>query len=385
MRMEINSLAKSLLRYSVVFLALGGVATLTFGQQFMPTVDIPSQTEKAEEANEAEEADSAFSDAIERAIPDTGNKTIDETMETFSDAVGDMAESLIRHLPQIFLSFIGLIFTAIAASAVQRIVKRILDQINFRRSLRDLFAQLVYTAVWFIGVLIACGILFPGFGIGELVATAGLLTIAIGFAFQDIFENFFAGILILWRFPFEVGDYIEIESENIEGCVEDILIRMTLIRLTTGELVTVPNATVYKSPIRILTNQKTRRITFTCGVAYGEDVGEAREVIRKAVSGCETVNKDKPIQIFLTEFGASSMDFEVTWWSGAKPVEKRASRNEVIEAVKRALDGAGIEIPYPYRVLTFTKNEPLIYEKMIEAGRAEAGRAEAGDRKSEDQ
>ena len=65
----------------------------------------------------------------------------------------------------------------------------------------------------------------------------------------------------------------------------------------------------------------------------------------------------------------------IAWWSGAKPLQQLASRDEVTEAVKRALDKAGIEIPYPYRVLTFSDNEPLIHEKLIEAGRRHAGSA----------
>ena len=68
------------------------------------------------------------------------------------------------------------------------------------------------------------------------------------------------------------------------------------------------------------------------------------------------------------------MDFEVTWWTGAKPVEQRESRDEVVEAVKRGLDEAGIEIPYPYRTLTFTDNEPLIYRQL---GRRNGGDAAA--------
>lgn len=305
-----------------------------------------------------------ISRSLQEAIPDTGNPTVDSSVRTFTRAVGNLLEGTIRSLPQIAIAVVVIILAALLASLAQRLSKRAFRRLRLRQSLRDLFSQLIYVAVWFLGILLACGIVFPTFGLAELIGTAGLLTIAIGFAFQDIFENFFAGILILWRFPFEVGDFIEIESENIVGRVEDIWIRMTLIRLTTGELVTVPNATVYKSPIRILTNQKLRRLTVDCGVAYGEDVGEAREVMRKAVSACRTVSRQKPIDIFLKAFGSYSMDYEVTWWTGATPRQQRESRDEVVEAVKRALDQAGIEIPYPYRVLTFTPNEPLIYEKL---------------------
>lgn len=274
------------------------------------------------------------------------------------------ANSFIDHLPAMVIALVIVIITGITAKVVRTGIRRIFRRIALRESLRELFAQLIFIGIWFIGLMAAAMVVFPDFGLGELVATAGLASIAIGFAFQDIFENFFAGILILWNFPFEPGDFIEIESEGIVGRVEDIWIRMSLIRLQTGELVCVPNSTIYKSPVRILTSDNARRQSVACGVAYGEDVTEARQVIHAALQGCQTVRKDRPIEVYLTGFGDSSMDYEVAWWTNPTPAEQRRSRDEVVEAIKKALDAAGIEIPYPYRVLTFTKNEPLIYQTM---------------------
>jgi small-conductance mechanosensitive channel len=88
-------------------------------------------------------------------------------------------------------------------------------------------------------------------------------------------------------------------------------------------------------------------------------------VIRKAVTSVDTVHDDQPIQVFAQAFGASSIDFEVTWWTGSKPVDIRTSRDQVVAAVKRALDDAGIEIPFPYRTLTFKEN--LRIEKSASA------------------
>ncbi len=329
----------------------------------------PDQDPSSSTAMGDQEPKDGFSEVLRDAMPESGAESVDVALRTFAEALGGLIDSLTEQLPNILIGLFILLATAFAAKIGRGVARRTTRKLKLRASLRDLAGHLTLVMIWFLGLLVALGVIFPGFGITEIAATAGLVSIAIGFAFQDIFENFFAGVLILWRFPFEVNDFIEIESEGITGKVENIWIRMTLIRLTTGELVTVPNATVYKSPIRILTNSDRRRITVECGVAYGEDVGEARRVIRKAVESCETVLSDSPIQIFLQGFGASSMDFEVTWWTRPRPVDQRKSRDEVVEAVKRALDAAGVEIPYPYRVLTFTRNEPLIYEQM--AGRTD--------------
>lgn len=158
-------------------------------------------------------------------------------------------------------------------------------------------------------------------------------------------------MLILLREPFQLNDFIECEGE--EGWVEEITIRDTRIRQPDGQPVIMPKAMLFKNPVTVRTDKDLRRASIVCGVAYGEDIREARDIIRKAVEPIESVNSDKPVQVFAKEFGASSIDFEIRWWTGSKPVDIKKSRDALIEAVKKALDDAGIEIPVPYRALTF--------------------------------
>lgn len=107
----------------------------------------------------------------------------------------------------------------------------------------------------------------------------------------------------------------------------------------------------------ILTSLPIRRITVICGIAYSEDVDEARRVIEQAVNSCNLVSQQEPIETFAQEFADSSINFEVTWWCGSTPLEVRKSKDQVVAAVKKALDNAGIEIPFPYLPLTFA--DPL--------------------------
>ena len=101
---------------------------------------------------------------------------------------------------------------------------------------------------------------------------------------------------------------------------------------------------------------------------------EAREVIAKAVATVDSVREDQPIQIFAQAFNSSSIDFEVTWWTGSKPVDIRSSRDQVVAAVKRALNEAGIEIPFPYRTLTFKEPLPLARSEQQPAAVDEKGK-----------
>lgn len=351
----------------------GEPTTITIDPQASDAIEIV--TPEGEQEPEVK-ADGAVSEALDRFVPDTGSESVDGAVHTLTDAVGSLIDGFIAMLPQIVIALIVLVAAGFLVRILDGLAMRIFRRARLKESLRDLFRIGIRTGVWFAALLIAAGIVFPGFGFAQLVATAGLASIAIGFAFQNIFENFFAGILILWRFPFENGDFISVDG--IHGRVEDVEVRMTLIRQTDGDLVLVPNSTIFKNNVTIYTNRPTRRVELAVGIAYGEDVAEGRRVILEAVKACETVEKTPAPEVLATAFGASSIDFDVLWYTGNKPIEERRSRNEVLEAVKKALDDAGIEIPYPYRTLTFSKNEPDIIDAV--AGRiAQSGPATDGE------
>ncbi|WP_323768541.1 mechanosensitive ion channel family protein [Marinovum sp.] len=270
----------------------------------------------------------------------------------------DMARNTIEHLPQIAVALVVVVLTAGLSKLATYLMQKAMARTRLRPSLKELFTLLVSIAVWITGLMVAAVIVFPGLTPASILAGLGIGSVAIGFAFKDVFENFLAGILILFRPEMRIGDYIE--CEGIEGQVDHIAIRESHIRQTDGQLVIVPNAILFKNPVTVRTDLGDRRVTVICGVAYDVDVDEARGVITDAVGGCDSViTDDRPVQVFAQEFADSAINFEVTWWTGSKPVEVRRSRDEVVAAVKRALDDAGLEIPFPYRTLTFKEPLPL--------------------------
>jgi small-conductance mechanosensitive channel len=284
-----------------------------------------------------------------------------EVAESIQDTLLSIWSDFIDHIPYLVGGLLILLLTWVVTTLIERTGRRLMRRSRLRRSLKDLIVRLIMIAVWVFGLLLAAMVVFPGLTPANALGGLGIASIAVGLAFKDIFENFFAGILLLWRFPFENGDFIE--CEGILGEIEEVSIRMTKIRKTTGELVVVPNSFLFKNPVDVLTNQNHRRVTIITGVAYDANVAEAVEVIEKVVNSGKTVSKGKPIQVFPKAFGSSSIDIEVTWWTGPRPVDIRRSRGEIITLVKRALDEAGIEIPYPYRTLTF--KEPLVIDQKV--------------------
>lgn len=318
------------------------------------------------EGTAAEGSDLEWATAVSRRVEDVvavvNNMTVqelvaldvDRSTSHVRDSLRSLWRDFLERLPLIAVGLLILLLTWIFEKVANSLVRRSVRRAHLRSSLGDLMVQLSTFFTWLVGIMVAAVVMFPGMTPAKLLTVLGLSSVALGFAFKDIFENFFAGILILWRFPFDKGDFVE--CSGICGKVEDITIRMSLIRQVDGQLIVIPNAMLFKNPVNIITSQRLRRTTVICGVAYGEDVDQSRSVIEAAVRDCPTVSDAKPVEVFAQEFADSSINFEVTWWTGSTPLDVRRSRDEVVAAVKRALDEAGIEIPFPYRTLTFKES-----------------------------
>lgn len=288
------------------------------------------------------------------------NNQVDQSLNTLQILVAQlrsMWEDIVSLLPNLVIAIVLIISTWIVARFATKIADRLTARTSMRPSLRELVDTLVRIAIWTVGLLIALTILLPDLTPGSLIAGLGVGTVAIGFAFQDIFENFLAGILIMVREKMRIGDYIS--CEGIEGKVEQILLRETHIRKLSNELTIVPNSILFKNPVEILTDHDRPRHEVVVGVAYDTDLNEARDVIRAVVESSDIIDDRKPVDIFACEFNSSSVDFKLRWWSGSAQRDMHESRDQVIRSVKRALDDANIEIPFPYVTHTFKEAVPM--------------------------
>lgn len=280
-----------------------------------------------------------------------------DTLSTLRDQLTLMAEGAIRSLPNLAIGLVILLLTWIIAKVAVRIVNRLIGGTQLRPSLQSLVLTIARLAVWIIGIMIALVVVMPGMTPASLIAGLGIGAVAVGFAFQDIFENFLAGVLIMLREKMRIGDVIE--CEGITGKVEHITLRETHVRKLSGEVTLVPNAMLFKNPVEILTDVTQRRHEVVVGVSYDTDLDHAAEVIHTAAQSVEGVVTEKGIDVFAIEFNASSVDFKVRWWAGSTPRNMWESKDRVIRAIKRALDDAGIEIPFPYVTHTFKGPVPL--------------------------
>lgn len=265
-----------------------------------------------------------------------------EEIERVQESVSDLWATLIEALPRVGVALGVLVVLVIVGRALRPLVRRRLCS-SRTESFARVFAKLTSTIFTIAGVLLAMTIVFPSVKPVDVLTGAGILTVAVGFAFQDILSNLLAGILLLFRQPFTAGDQVEVDG--FKGTVEEINIRETVIKTFDGRRVLVPNATVYTNSIEVQTGFGLLRTMFVVGVAYDADLDHARKVALEALAGVDGVAADPPPEALYMELAASTVNLEVRFWSNPHQLEVRRTLDRAIEEVKMAMDRAGIEIP----------------------------------------
>ena len=273
------------------------------------------------------------------------NDLLQEIKSSLLHLVGRSVEAL----PSIIVAIAFLFITRYIANVVRRMTSSAVKRVVNSSSLRSLIVQTSYMSTWMTGGLLACVLLFPSLRLGDLVGLLGLSSVAIGFAFQDIFKNFLAGIILLLNESFRLGDQVIVDG--FEGTIEDITIRSTQIKTYQGERIVIPNAIVFTSAVRVLTAMPHRRTDLALGVDYDTDLTSAIQVLLETLTGVEGVLSDPPSEIDAVGFGDSSIDLMVRYWTLPQKVQVRQTQTRVVIALKEACEQANISISFPIRRL----------------------------------
>lgn len=238
------------------------------------------------------------------------------------------------------------------AKLARNIASRVFPKISQNSAVNSLLANIIYIFVFIIGVFTALGILNLDKTVTSLLAGAGVLGLALGFAFQEIAANFIAGIFIAFRKPYSVGDIIKID--DFFGTVDTINMRVTYIKTPQGLMAIIPNKKMFTDPLINYTNTPDRRMDLSVGVSYGDDLREVKRITFECLKDCVGRDKEKDIEIFFKEFGDSSINFDVRIWHKFKAQKDFLRvRDDAVLRIKEAFDKNDITIPFPIRTLDF--------------------------------
>jgi small-conductance mechanosensitive channel len=239
---------------------------------------------------------------------------------------------------------VALIAGTFVALAVGSLLSR-----RLRRAGMPHRAMVFSKVVTYVGVVLAVVMAASAAGveIDKMLATAGVLTIAVGLAAQTSLSNVIAGLFLLLDRPFQVGDSVEIEARG--GTIERISLLSTYLRTWDNLLVRWPNEVVMKATILNYVGYPARRVDTKVGVAYGSDIAHARDVIAEAVGALPSVLLDPAPQVLAIQFLDSAIEIQARVW--VPRTEFLEARSRIVETIHDALAAAGIEIPFPQRTV----------------------------------
>ncbi len=263
-----------------------------------------------------------------------------------------MVVTTLKTLPYIAVALVVFTLFYIASKGVRRLATRFTHQRSQHYAAALVVGRLAEGALILLGVLVGLMIAIPSFKPGELIQILGIGSVAIGFAFRDILQNFLAGILILLTQPFHVDDQVIIGK--FEGTVEQIETRATTLKTYDGRRVLIPNATVFNDSVLVNTAFPNRRLEADIGIGYGDDIETARTLILKAMADLPTVLKDPAPEALVIAIADYSINIRARWW--IDPPRKRdsfVSTDEVLTAIKGTLTANGIDLPFPTRQILF--------------------------------
>lgn len=263
-----------------------------------------------------------------------------------------MIEGLIARIPHIVVGAIVFVFFYLASRGINLLVR----QLTYRSRLSS-HAGLVLGRLsqWFtvtLGLFVSLVIMLPGFTPGQLVQLLGISSVAIGFAFRDILQNFLGGILLLVTEPFRIGDQIVVG--NFEGTVEDIQARATTIMTYDGRRVVIPNADLFTDSVIVNTAFDRRRLEYDFGIGYGDDIDLAKQLVLEALNDVEGVLQEPRPDVLVVGLGDFSVDLRVRWWiTPPRRSDALDTQDLVITAIKTALEKNGIDLPFPTQQILF--------------------------------
>lgn len=302
---------------------------------------------------------------------------VDKFWKLIHEKLSSWAEIAVSHLPNFVVAILIAITFAFIAKLSSQALKKGLYRTMESKQIADLLSAIFKIIVLCAGLFIALDFLGLQGTVTSLLAGAGIVGLAIGFAFQDMTENLIAGITMGIRKPFQIGDVVK--SEGVFGTVKHINLRNTLVETFYGQLLVVPNKKMFQN---ILTNYSyygVRRVEVPVGISYGDDPKQAEKVIVEAINELDFVIRKDETAVYAEGFGDSSVNLLVWFWINY-PGETgfMDARHIAVMTIKKVLEDNDILIPFPIRTLDFGAKGGRELDAII----SDKWQSDSGERKS---
>jgi small-conductance mechanosensitive channel len=269
----------------------------------------------------------------------------------------DLLRSIVRALPMIAIAVLVLLASWLLARSTRLALRRLLKSRLNSNLLREVTARAFGILVFLLGLYFVLRVS----GLTRLAVTViggtGLVGLVLGIAFREISENFLASLFLSLQQPFRTGDLVEVAG--ITGYIQRLNSRTTVLATLDGNLVQIPNATVFKSTIRNFTSNANRRESFTVGIGYDDAIPRAQDVALGVLAEHPAVLRDPEPWVLVGDLGKATVNLQVYFWLDGSKHHWLKVRSSVIRLVKRAFQDAGISLPDEAREVIFPNGVPV--------------------------
>ncbi|WP_235298704.1 mechanosensitive ion channel family protein [Portibacter marinus] len=288
-----------------------------------------------------------------------------QVWELLSEKLNAWFDKLVLSLPNIILAIVLLIAGLFIIRMLKGKISKASTRISSKVALQRLVANMIRVALFILLLILILAVLGLSKSVTTILASAGVMGLAVGLALQDPLMNFFSGVIMSVKTSFNIGDFIE--SNGHIGSVQNISLRNTQIRTLTGEEVSIPNKMVLQNAVKNMSTNGTRRVDIVCGVGYSSNLRIVKEVAMKAVDPiaykAETIAR--PVEFIFTGFGDSAINFQLRFWTNPDNVWQFLElKSEGIMRLKEAFDQEEINIPFPIRTIDFSNPLALNKDKV---------------------
>jgi small conductance mechanosensitive channel len=271
---------------------------------------------------------------------------------------------IILILPNLLVSLVIIVLVFVFARSLRKLIHKIISRFTSNLPINNFITGFIHYSLIIIGFVLALSILHLDKAVTSILAGAGVVGIALGLAFQNPIKNTVSGFIMSYRKYYNIGD--RVETNGYYGTIEYIGIRVSELRLTTGELVILPNDIIVNETFKNVSSTTKRAIVINVGVSYKDDLEKVERVVKATIATKVEHLKTEDIEVYFKEYDSSSINFMLRFWiENLNDKHYQQIKSIAIIEIKKAFDEAGITIPFPIRTLDFGNNEAKMLPEMM--------------------
>ncbi len=265
---------------------------------------------------------------------------------TYSDSIMNFCKILV-------LALVIILIALLVGRLTRRVIMRAVDRVpSLDHSVGNIFYSIARTFIWLFTVLIILDLF--GFNTASLLTVLGAAGLAVGLAMKDSLSNIAAGFMLLLLRPYKVGDYIDCGS--VSGTIKEMGLFTTTLSTPDGIFIAAPNSVIFGTPVKNYSRNETRRVDITVGISYGDSLPQGIKILQSLMEKNEIILKDPAPQVLVADLADSSVNLTLRFWV---PTAKYWDAFwEIKGQLKETIESAGLNIPFPQRVITFANAIP---------------------------